>query len=409
MSDPVHEKVQKLFESRAKAEADLKKTQRDVTEAVNNAERRVCVKRLVTHCEEAMNKAFAKNEQLFGLAKKTSDLASVKADLEKWLNDTTVQNDESLRGARKYIDQCPNAERSSQSSTKTSNKVISSKASSSKVSKSSSQRQRELLIAQHKREEIERQNEAALRLAKQKQDLELEQLQEENRKRLAEAHLVELELQEDLSEANEDLHETLSQLSGASTVHESQRISEWINNSPVVTINSNQPEAVASTAIATSIATTTAVTTSLAPLGNTARITMELHGTTQALTSVSAPTTVVPVSTLGPNAVAQTVTSLIPPEPTVPGPRSSTSAISQQLPILQATSTFSHVQQQPLVPPRMPTFTMAVNHILQNSSAWTIPNPTNNPTPIVTTVPTQAPPTNVSTIPVAITPVSNVP
>ena len=122
MSDPVHEKVQKLFESRAKAEADLNKIQREVTEAVNNAERRVRIERLVTYCEEAMTKAFSKNEQLLELAKKTSNPAFVKADLEKWLNDTTVQNDEILRSAREYIDQCPNVERVSQSSAKTSKK-----------------------------------------------------------------------------------------------------------------------------------------------------------------------------------------------------------------------------------------------------------------------------------------------
>ena len=242
MSDPVHKKVQKLFESRAKAEADLKKTQRNVTEAVNNAERRVRVERLVNHCEEAFTKAFAKNEQLLELAKKTSDPASVRADLEKWLNDTTIQNDEILRSAREYIDQCPNVERSSQSSAKTSKKMKSSKASCSKVSKFPVKENANCLLLSIKRVEIERQNKAALRLAKQKQELELEQLQEENRKRLAEAHLVEVELQDDLSEGNEDLHETLSRLSGTSATNENQRINDWINNSPVVTINNNQPE-----------------------------------------------------------------------------------------------------------------------------------------------------------------------
>ena len=306
MSDTVHEKVQKLFESRAKAEADLNKIQREVTEAVNNAERRVRIERLVTYCEEAMTKAFSKNEQLLELAKKTSNPAFVKADLEKWLNDTTVQNDEILRSAREYIDQCPNVERVSQSSAKTSKKVKSSKASSSKVSKSSSQRQRELLIAQHKREEIERQNEAALRLAKQKQELELEQLQEENRKRLAEAHLVELELQDDISETNEDLHETLSRLSSTSATNENQRINEWINNSPVVTINNNQPQTVVSMGIATSIATTTAVTSSLPPLSNADPTTMTSDGTNQVsprtpLTSVTTiPVAPAPVSNVHP-------------------------------------------------------------------------------------------------------------
>ena len=78
------------------------------------------------------------------------------------------------------------------------------------MSESSSQQQRDLLIAKPKRKEVERQNAAALRLAKQKQELEREDLQDENRKRPVEAHLVELELQDDLSEANEDAHEILS-------------------------------------------------------------------------------------------------------------------------------------------------------------------------------------------------------
>ena len=85
MSDPIHEKVQKMYDSRAKAEADLKRYQNDVTEAVNNADRRVRVERLVTFCEEAMTKAFAKNEQLLELAKKTNDPATVTTDFEKWM------------------------------------------------------------------------------------------------------------------------------------------------------------------------------------------------------------------------------------------------------------------------------------------------------------------------------------
>ena len=43
------------------------------------------------------------------------------------------------------------------------------------MSKTSSQWQQDLVIAQQRRAEIEKQNEAALRLAKQKQQLELEQ------------------------------------------------------------------------------------------------------------------------------------------------------------------------------------------------------------------------------------------
>ena len=108
-----------MFESRTEAEADPNKLQRDVTEAVNNAERRIRVERLVTYCEEAMTKASTKNEQLIELATETSDLASVKTYLEKWQINTTVQSNKILSSAREYIDQCPNAERTSKSATKT--------------------------------------------------------------------------------------------------------------------------------------------------------------------------------------------------------------------------------------------------------------------------------------------------
>ena len=108
-----------MFESRTEAEADPNKLQRDVTEAVNNAERRIRVERLVTYCEEAMTKASTKNEQLIELDTETSDLASVKTYLEKWQINTTVQSNKILSSAREYIDQCPNAERTSKSATKT--------------------------------------------------------------------------------------------------------------------------------------------------------------------------------------------------------------------------------------------------------------------------------------------------
>ena len=87
-------------------------------------------------------------------------------------------------------------------------KTKSSKATSSKVTKTSSQRQRDLIIAQQQLEEIEKQNEDIIRLAKRKQQLEIEQQElelqrlrkeqtlrvekilEENRRKLPEATLA---------------------------------------------------------------------------------------------------------------------------------------------------------------------------------------------------------------------------
>ena len=113
MTDPMLEKIQKLHESRLKIEAELKKFQKDIIDAVNNSERRVRVERLVTYCNETMTKAFAKNVQLLELAKKSNDPVTITDDLEKWLDDVTVENDRILQKAREYIDQCPQSEKSS--------------------------------------------------------------------------------------------------------------------------------------------------------------------------------------------------------------------------------------------------------------------------------------------------------
>ena len=142
----------------------------------------------------------------------------------------------------------------------------SSKATSSKISKTSNQRQRDLIIAQQRREEIERQNEATLRLAKQKQQLELEQQelelqklrkdkalrveeQGENRRKLAEAPLFEMELRDDMSDSNADFHESLSRLEDSSEGKETARIKDWINNSPSGAEIEMQPSIVAQATI----------------------------------------------------------------------------------------------------------------------------------------------------------------
>ena len=130
---------------------------------------------------------------------------------------------------------------------------MSSQTGKSNASKTSSQRQKELLIAKHKREELERQSATSLRLTKQKQQMELQQLEQEkqrlqfeqellqreqalrleeleeaNRQKIAEAKLTELELTEDFSECNEELKDTLSHISRTSQDTDTQRISEWV-------------------------------------------------------------------------------------------------------------------------------------------------------------------------------------
>ena len=82
MTDTKQDKVRKLFESRDKVESELQRLQKKVQDAVENKDRRVRVERLVTSCDEAMTKLFAKHEQLFELVGKTEDPSLVKQDLE---------------------------------------------------------------------------------------------------------------------------------------------------------------------------------------------------------------------------------------------------------------------------------------------------------------------------------------
>ena len=123
-----------------------------------------------------MTKAFARNEQLLDLVNKSTNHESVKPDLEKWLNEVAVKNDELLKKVRDYLEICPKTDNASQRS-KVPSTQMSSKISSSLRSNTSSQRQKDLILAKQKREEIEEQNEAALRVTQQKQELEIKRMQ----------------------------------------------------------------------------------------------------------------------------------------------------------------------------------------------------------------------------------------
>ena len=94
---------------------------------------------------------------------------------------------------------------------------------------------------------MERQNANAILLAKQKQEvaqkqlehekerlqeekaLQLQDLEDENKRKLAEAKLTELELTGDLSQATEKIRETLSHISKHSKETTALKVSNWGN------------------------------------------------------------------------------------------------------------------------------------------------------------------------------------
>ena len=103
-------------------------------------------------------------------------------------------------------------------------------------SKTSSQRKFDYVIAKMKREEIEKQNEAAIHLAKQKKQMKLDELEENNRKRLAEAILQEFELLDPVSKGSQS--ETTA--SARSSMRIEKAVQDWINTSLALSFNNEE-------------------------------------------------------------------------------------------------------------------------------------------------------------------------
>ena len=86
------------------------------------------------------------------------------------------------------------------------------------------------------REEIEKQNEAAIRLAKQKKQMEIDELEENNRKRLAEATLQEFELLDAAFKGSQS--ETTA--SARSSMRSEKAVQNWINTSLALSFNNEK-------------------------------------------------------------------------------------------------------------------------------------------------------------------------
>ena len=381
MTDSQQDKVQKLLENRLKAQTDLITLQQKILDSITSRDRRVRVERLVKETEDAMTKTFKRNEQLITLASKMSDSETVQADLEKWLSEVTEQNDEVLRKAREYIDSCTVSDVNSHSSVGTVHKSTSRKSSTSVKTKTSSQRQRDLLMATQRREELERQNANAIHLAKQKQEvarkqlerekerleeeqaLQLQELAEENRRKLAKAKLT-----DDLSQATDELRDTLTQISNHSKQTTSLRVSDWVNevNEPDKVSNQLQTNTVdlsnvAGSSTSTVIPDSTNVVQTrqaMLPMRTLANVNIGLEqNQTHSFVILSAPTNPRPTSTPPANTTTNTVSSV-----TVP-----VTMYTQVQPSVTPTTTMTQVN--------IPT-----SHVIPNLSAWTFPAPSDFPT-----------------------------
>ena len=187
----LHDKLNKLYSARAKLEAELTNIYGEINNAVDKQDRKVKIERLTGKCKDAFTRVVDKNEKLFDLAQKTKDPDAACKNLEKWLETVTKKTDEFIAAARGYINSVHDKETAELYTSH-----HSGSGSHTTSSKRSSQRQRDLEISRLKREELEKQHEAKLRIARQRLEiekqtklrkLEIEQLEEDHRKEVAAA------------------------------------------------------------------------------------------------------------------------------------------------------------------------------------------------------------------------------
>ena len=162
-----------------------------------------------------MSKAISKNDQLIKLAARHPNKAQITEDLELWESET---HDKYVIRARQYIESLTEP----QSTIKTQRKA--SSRGTKTHSMASSQKR---LIAKLKREEVEKENENKLKLAQQKHQLELNTISEENRKRLFEAKVNELEAMES---SDESLGNELDEQRTSNHTDTVERVTDWVNN-----------------------------------------------------------------------------------------------------------------------------------------------------------------------------------
>ena len=239
MSNGLDQKFKKLYAARSKREAELHAIQEDILHCINSQSRRVKVERLVKKCNEAFMTVVDKNDNLIAFAGKTEDPSPLVPSLESYLESMTTKNDKILTSARKTINSADDKVSEFQEPRAP---ILSRLPSIMISSKTSSKRKHDYLIAKMKREEIEKQTEAAIRLAKQKKKMELDELEENNRKRLAEATLQEFELLDAVSKGNQS--ETTA--SARSSMRSEKAAQDWINTSLALSFNNEntgEPEA----------------------------------------------------------------------------------------------------------------------------------------------------------------------
>ena len=233
LSNSLDQKVKKLYAARSKREAELHAIHEDILHCINSQSRLVKLEHPVTKCNEAFMNFVDKIYDLIAFAGKTEDPSALVLSLESYLEAMTTKNDKILTSAGNYINSADDKMSEFQEPRAS---IRSRVPSLMALSHTSSQCKHDYVIAKMKLEEIGKQNEAVICLAKQKKQMELDELQENNRKWLVEATQQEFELLDAVSKGSHS--ETTA--SARSSMRSEKAVQDWINNSLALSFNNRE-------------------------------------------------------------------------------------------------------------------------------------------------------------------------
>ena len=235
-------KLKKLFNARSNLESELCNIHKDITDAIDRQDRRVKVERLVSKLKDVFSKLVQKNEELFDFASEGDNPDSNYPVLEQCLDNVTNNNDKFLLAARNYIDSVAQGDTVCEGVKPQGQSRRSSRRATSSMS---SQHKHDFLMAKLKREEAEKQEQAAMRLAKQKHEIAmrkkqleiqmeqmaLQELEEDQRQRVAKAKLDEAELMDNRSLFSHHSSE-LNLLKDRGSDKSQKLVQDWVNSFP---------------------------------------------------------------------------------------------------------------------------------------------------------------------------------
>ena len=185
MTEKIELKYRRLMNGRTSLENELSVVHSRITESLEGPIRKTKINGLIESCKSILEKASTKNDELVILANKTDNPSKLLTELAAWWDRIVKINDEVTGKARAHME---SNQASENCVSETSRSKVSSKSAKSGSSKQSSmksltpsERRKELLLAKMKREELEKQHEATLRLKQQEAIIKEQQ------------HLIEME------------------------------------------------------------------------------------------------------------------------------------------------------------------------------------------------------------------------